>query len=1065
MRNLKKILIVVCVLALLTVSCVVMALATDGEEETANIGSVAELSELVSDAETATDIKAKYDKIKEISDYLDTKEMDTAEEGYGDVILRINAVAVDAATMYLDTIPEDVNADGVDVDAALDAFMNADELLNMFDIPNGTAGFSAVKAKYDPALVNIATIVVKDIDAEIDQKQNPETAKNKVKINKADRIITYCTPYGDGDVLAEVRKTFEACVAAHNVAVEKNLAAIDKQNDVGSYDLPIYYTQDWQKSDVAYGEKSVTGWSVQLQGTSNKVGIREDKNGNKYYVHEYHEKTNPAGSYIQMGLGNYDTSNGIVFEFDMATFSEIPEMGITIETGSVMIDGNKYFPPAYLKIDGNGNIISNDETTVLFEGAFGKGGWTHVIIALDPVDFVYNVYIEGQFIAQYTAKAEGKYTFNHSSVSLRLSGGPSTQGEIAYDNLVIYAGDNYRNPDRVANMTDPEKFIYFVDAFSDGNAHPLDRNEAYIKATELLPLFCTITDPETGAYEYTDLIKAGAAPAEEESTEGEETEGEETDEGLSEEFKAALRDAVDRYMKFDIEDLLSKAKLANLDQYISKVEALRAIERSYETVGIRESLIAEIADFVKKNGNLIDYEADNYASTPVTDESEGEESTESTENTEGTEGSENTEGTEGSEETEEPAGVNGAADFEEYNIIYNRIVKQTEYDKNSEQFIKYMERFMKATTLAATERYYDNATDMLDNDMIDLVLIQTPGTEYRENFEKLIEAYDVYVNAHAKVDTVSKENNAKKIVQCIGKINHYRTEEQWEANKEEINKYINIIKDMILGEDANGDLLYDTSYEGIDEAVRFFDRVYGYFYAKLQLVHIEYISDILNRISATDDYVEKIGLIALIDRYVDTNEIDFENAEVIVLLDNLDTCKSELELRSEDYSKVLEQNSGYFVNYVEKMRTATTYAEQVANFEAAALLYFSLDTTVEGTPEAIEIYDGYKEKLDKIKESSVKFIEAVLIYKACETPEDQYAALVECYYNAQFAEPTYEGVAEAMTEYKAAYDAYVSYANAVNNDITLTGNAIGSFRANCGITMIIAIIIKKIFGV
>ena len=142
--------------------------------------------------------------------------------------------------------------------------------------------------------------------------------------------------------------------------------------------------------------------------------------------------------------------------------------------------------------------------------------------------------------------------------------------------------------------------------------------------------------------------------------------------------------------------------------------------------------------------------------------------------------------------------------------------------------------------------------------MIDLVLIQTPGTEYRENFEKLIEAYDVYVNAHAKVDAVSKENNAKKIVQCIGKINHYRTEEQWEANKEEINKYINIIKDMVLGEDANGDPLYDTSYEGIDEAVRFFDRVYGYFYAKLQLVHIEYISDILNRISATDDYVEQI---------------------------------------------------------------------------------------------------------------------------------------------------------------------------------------------------------------
>ena len=95
----------------------------------------------------------------------------------------------------------------------------------------------------------------------------------------------------------------------------------------------------------------------------------------------------------------------------------------------------------------------------------------------------------------------------------------------------------------------------------------------------------------------------------------------------------------------------------------------------------------------------------------------------------------------------------------------------------------------------------------------------------------------------------------------------------------------------------------------------------------------------------------------------------------------------------------------------------------------------------------------------------MRFLEAMSIYRACTTKQDQYAALVDCYYNAQFAELSYEGVAAAMAEYQAAYDAHMSYATAVNNDITVTDNAVASFRANSGVVTIIAIIIKKIYGV
>ena len=109
--------------------------------------------------------------------------------------------------------------------------------------------------------------------------------------------------------------------------------------------------------------------------------------------------------------------------------------------------------------------------------------------------------------------------------------------------------------------------------------------------------------------------------------------------------------------------------------------------------------------------------------------------------------------------------------------------------------------------------------------------------------------------------------------------------------------------------------------------------------------------------------------------------------------------------------------------------------------------------------------DEYKIELDRIAESSVAFIEAVAIYKACETEDEKYAALVECYYNAQFVEMSYDGAKEAMAEYQAAYDAYMDYAEAVNEEITMSGNAVGSLRVNSGMFTVIAVIIKQIFGV
>ena len=217
--------------------------------------------------------------------------------------------------------------------------------------------------------------------------------------------------------------------------------------------------------------------------------------------------------------------------------------------------------------------------------------------------------------------------------------------------------------------------------------------------------------------------------------------------------------------------------------------------------------------------------------------------------------------------------------------------------------------------------------------------------------------------------------------------------------------------------------------------------------------------------AATEAYIEKLGLVSIIDRYIHDNDIDYNDARIIDLINDLETCKAELLLREDDYAKILVQNATYFINSVERMRTAATYAEQKKYFEEAAALYFYLDVSVEGAARAVEIYDEYKIKLQNIEESSLKFIEAVAIYNACETDDDKYAALVECYYNAQFVEMSYEGAEEAMAEYQAAYEAYMNYVNGVNEDIVESGNVTGSFASASGIVTVIAVIIKKIFGI
>ena len=978
MRNFKKLLVVICIFALLTVGCVFAAIAADD-----NAGTVEDLNKQITNAENAPSASVKYSAILKIAEYLDTKVIDPSSEGYDEALARVAKVTVACADAYLTA----VDTENVAATTAYEGMLRVNKLLGLFEIPEDTEGLAAVKAKYDPAAIRALTALVGAIDADIETTLT--TGKNQVVINQAKYIVNNC-PVADASSITDLISALTELEAAQERAVAANLKALDEANLITNYDLPVHFSEDWEKKPVGMDSSNIGGkWTVDLKNSNNKAGIGEEADGNKYFIHKIYDKSGKISSYIQHSMSEIVPENGFVIELDISTFSEFQNGGVTIETGSV---GGAFFPPPYLFINGNGDICNNDKSTVVLKNAIVKGEWLHLIIAFDYDSFTYKLYVEGELITEYDAKYQGNTIYDHNKVAFRLNNS-GTEGDVAYDNIKVYGGNTYRNLTRLTDMTDDERFIYYVDYLSNEANNVSTRSVAYNRVTEIIGKYWVVTDETTGEGHYTAAAEASAE----------------------------LQAAVQSYLNFDLEILLADVRDKNLDKFVDLVKDLQGISRTTSTVSTRQQKAAIISGFLGDNAGLVDTQADKNG--------------------------------------------NDIPDYSEYNLIFTQIVREAGYDLNASTFVRHITRFKTAPTLSAKERYYQRAKELVDNDGIDLNLIADLSHPYRNNFKDLVAAYQTFLEADAYMYDLVKQNNSNKIVHCMNKLVEFDTVEEWEENSEMMEKYLYIIKDIVLEKDANGMPIYDTEYEGVGAAVEYFNEAYAYFYAKLQDQHVAYIEEILELILASNQYIEKMGMAAVLDRYIETNDLNLKDERIINLLNNLDTCKAEIELREADYADVLIQNAVYFVNTVERMRTAETYGEQKKYFEEATLLYFYIDSTVDGAARAVEIYDEYKVNLDRIAESSIVFIEAVALYQACETEDEKYAALVECYYNAQFVELSYEGAEEAMAEYLAAYNEYVNYADSVNEDIVEADNAIGSLRANCGVVNIIAVIIKKIFGI
>lgn len=995
MRNFKKILLVLCVCAILFAGCAIAVFATD--EYT---GTVEDLTPLVEMAETSVGAANKLTALKGVKSYIDATPVDPAAEGYEALIARAQIVALDCFDLYV----EEANKSGVTLETAKASIASADEAWNLFELPDTLEGYADSVASFDTAVVKCANLLLAKIDDDIENTL--KTATNRVAINNLNAFLKkYPLKASDATVAyADLYAELDKLVAAHEKAVNKNLEALDAENEIGDYSLDSFANIDFQSTKLGQIiEGNVEIFGIQSNGSKNVFKIAEEENGNRYLNHTY--ITEPkANSYIYLNLGTkkdgggyaYEDDNGFVFSFKFTTFDRLPNSNFNVEAGGVNMASGRNFPPFYLTIDTDGNLIGGGNTAstfVMLPNAVVPGEWIDIMIVFDVDSFTHNVYVDGDKIGSCTAKYQGEsYDFNEGGAHIRFSSS-DVVGSFAIDDFNFYAGSNYRILDKFSKMTDDEKFLYYADYFTDDTRDINGRNIAYTTAGSILYKYWTWIDEENGVGEYTEYAKANED----------------------------LKNAVDKYVEFDFEALLVYIKETNLDKYVQMVTEIDALERS-TALGNRNLKAAAIDEFALEYADLINKELDKDS--------------------------------------------DGRADYYQYSSVYSRVRQEMLYDSNATYFIRYMNRFATVTAYTALERYYIRARELVDGDGLDLSVLN--GTAdltdaEKNNFKELLDAYEVYQSAADHIAYVNRYENSAKIIACMNFISEYQTEEEWLANYDFVYKYLTIVKPIVLENNGDGTLKYDENYEGVDEAITFFHAAYDYCYGVLQENHIQYLNGILESIANNDAYIEKMGMVAMMDRYFLENDINYNDPRINDIINNLETCRAELELREEDYAKILYQNGVYFVNLVEKIRTAEEYVEKKALFEEASLLYFNMDITVEGATRAVAIYDEVAAELAIIDESSQKFLDAVAVYKACETDDERYAALVECYRYAGHVEMSYAGATEAMAFYQAEYEAYMNYVEATNGEIAASGNAVGSMRANCGVSTIIAIIIKKIY--
>ena len=391
-------------------------------------------------------------------------------------------------------------------------------------------------------------------------------------------------------------------------------------------------------------------------------------------------------------------------------------------------------------------------------------------------------------------------------------------------------------------------------------------------------------------------------------------------------------------------------------------------------------------------------------------------------------------------------------EYNSYMSIVSSFRTTIDSDKVALNFIGVVERFGRGLTVAAKQRYYETAKDYVLNQGLNLSVMENEG------YESLKAAYEVYLTMPKQVEDAIKEDNSKKLVKSMSFIIDYDTEEKWWANYDYVEKYVLIVREIV----KSGD--YDAEYEGVEAALERFEPVNAFYYHQLQLEHVVNITAMLESFRNAGSYIERLGYLAKVDAYIANSDIDPNNADINDLKTTIASYKSELQLQEDDYSGVLRQNTVYFINAIEILRTCGDYTSKKAAYNAATEFYYAMNVGSDEAKAAIADYNKVGEELKTIEAATAAFIDGVALMDTSLTGAAafvQLTALCELKENVNVA---VEGATDALEAFGEAYDAYYSVVSTANEEAQATAVTALTERVGKVSTGFLSVIYELIFG-
>ncbi len=962
MKNFKKILAVLCVLALLIVGVTITVIASGFDEYS---GTVVEFEEKI--AEITPDSSNVDALIKAAVDYLDT--VDPEEEGYEEAVLSLKTLIASRALEYVTVAKAESN-----IKTKTDNVKNANAVLSYLELDSSIPGYDDCVLGINEQVVAIVEEYVEQIEFKLNEETGYwNTAETSIIVNRINSLLKICP-----DSLAtapQLEAEYEQIKLDFDEKRQANKDFAEKGALIEEYNYGYVYNYTFEQGD---------GFGSPTNKVNNDAG-RVDVGGNVVYTIRYKEPL--SNTFVQVQTP--DAKSGIVCEFDWTTFGVIPgNNGFAIEGGGQNNVDGKYCYPFMFGITPQGDLFlerGKAAATTVLKDIVTPGEWIHFAYVYNHTEQMFYIYMEYELVGSHTSVTDGA-NINHLQIRPNAS---ATYGEYSMDNFQVYKGTAIRTDGKLKNMSTDEKFVFYCDYLADANKTVLTRNTAYNEASKLLNNYYN-----NGQYITADPV---------------------------------IIEAIGKYNSFDYDALLAELMRINRDKFIQLVEKYAAIDRNMNTTSNRSAVSTEITDFLSTTG----------------------------------------------------ANILVDASYTEANATLQAMEKLLGCDENAASFVTSMTRFSTAPTLVARRKHLDKATTLKNDEAYPLdktyydscftITYDDDGNEIGRTpiatFEAFIDAYDNFAAANVILEEYEREDTAKKIVDIVGLVSEYTTEEQWLANYDYINEYILILRKTVKdGENDDSYENYNEDYEGLDEALAIYTPMNAWFYAKLQQEHIGILNEQLANIAATNSYIEKMGMCSFITRYLASNDIDETSEEIQNIIVTHQTYLDELSYREADYAALLEQNAHYFNTIMVKLTLAEDYNEIKAYYDEASVYYFALDATVEGTKAYMDIYDVFTEQLSIIKESSEKFLESMILYKATDAADKnaKFNALVTCYSYSINAELSFDGVEEAMEEFLAAYNAYVGEVEATNNEMATAAGIMASSRANSGIAPIIAAILAQL---